>query len=43
VAAYWEQVILMNEWQKKRIADLVIKKLGGKIQGQENCYSWICF
>jgi UDPglucose 6-dehydrogenase len=29
VAAYWEQVIVMNEWQKKRIAQLVIKKLGG--------------
>ncbi|MBJ7494733.1 MAG: nucleotide sugar dehydrogenase [Opitutales bacterium] len=35
VAAYWEQVIVMNEWQKKRIAQLVIKKLGGSVKGKK--------
>ena len=35
VAAYWEQVIAMNEWQKKRIAQLVIKKLGGSVKGKK--------
>jgi UDPglucose 6-dehydrogenase len=35
VAAYWEQVIVMNEWQKKRIAQLVIKKLGGAVKGKK--------
>jgi UDPglucose 6-dehydrogenase len=34
VAAYWEQVLMMNEWQKKRIAQLVIKKLGGQVKGK---------
>jgi UDPglucose 6-dehydrogenase len=34
VAAYWEQVIVMNEWQKKRIAQLVVKKLGGSVKGK---------
>jgi UDPglucose 6-dehydrogenase len=35
VAAYWEQVLVMNEWQKKRIAQLVIKKLGGQVKGKK--------
>jgi UDPglucose 6-dehydrogenase len=35
VAAYWEQVIVMNEWQKKRIAQLVIKKLGNQVKGKK--------
>jgi UDPglucose 6-dehydrogenase len=35
VAAYWEQVLVMNDWQKKRIAQLVIKKLGGSVKGKK--------
>jgi UDPglucose 6-dehydrogenase len=35
VAAYWEQVLKMNDWQKKRIAELVIKKLGGQVNGKK--------
>ena len=35
VAAYWEQVLVMNDWQKKRIAQLVIKKLGGQVKGKK--------
>ena len=35
VAAYWEQVLVMNDWQKKRIAQLVIKKLGGQVNGKK--------
>jgi UDPglucose 6-dehydrogenase len=35
VAAYWEQVLKMNDWQKKRIAELVIKKLGGRVNGKK--------
>jgi UDPglucose 6-dehydrogenase len=27
-AAYWQQVIDLNEWQKRRFADLVIRQLG---------------
>lgn len=35
VAAYWEQVILLNEWQKRRIARLVIRKLFNTIAGKK--------
>ena len=31
VANYWEQVISINEWQKKRISQLIVKKLFGTI------------
>jgi UDPglucose 6-dehydrogenase len=34
VAAYWQQVIEMNEWQKKRIAQKVIQNLDGTVQGK---------
>lgn len=35
VAAYWEQVLVINDWQKKRIAQLVIRKLGGGVHGKK--------
>ena len=31
VADYWEQVALLNEWQKERIASLIIDKLYGTV------------
>jgi UDPglucose 6-dehydrogenase len=31
VAAYWQQVIEINEWQKRRVAQTVIKSLGGSV------------
>lgn len=34
VAAYWQQVIDMNEWQKKRIAQKVIQNCGGSVKGK---------
>ena len=31
VADYWEQIILINSWQQKRISELIIKKLYGTL------------
>ena len=31
VANYWEQVVFMNNWQRKRISSLVVKKLFGTV------------
>lgn len=34
VAAYWEHVVKMNEWQKRRVARKVIECLGGSVAGK---------
>ncbi len=34
VASYWEGVVLINSWQKKRIAKLVVHKLFGTVSGK---------
>jgi UDPglucose 6-dehydrogenase len=34
VAAYWEQVVLLNTWQQHRIARLVVTKLFGTVTGK---------
>lgn len=34
VAAYWQQVIEINEWQKRRVAKAVVAKLGGSVAGK---------
>jgi UDPglucose 6-dehydrogenase len=34
VAAYWQQVVEINEWQKRRVAATVIRKLGGSVKGK---------
>ncbi len=34
VAAYWEQVVLLNTWQQHRIARLVVNKLFGTVTGK---------
>ncbi len=34
VAAYWEQVVLLNTWQQERIARLVVNKLFGTVTGK---------
>lgn len=34
VAAYWQQVIEINEWQKRRVAQAVVKCLGGSVIGK---------
>ena len=34
VAAYWQQVVEINEWQKRRVAQTVIKSLGGSVKGK---------
>ncbi|MCP9890768.1 nucleotide sugar dehydrogenase [Cyanobium sp. Aljojuca 7D2] len=34
VAAYWEQVVLLNTWQQHRIAKLVVNKLFGTVTGK---------
>ena len=31
VANYWEQVLILNNWQKKRISSLVVEKLFGTV------------
>jgi UDPglucose 6-dehydrogenase len=35
VAAYWEQVVLLNTWQQHRIAKLVVNKLFGTVSGKK--------
>jgi len=35
VANYWEQVVTLNEWQKKRLAKLVTEKLFNTIAGKK--------
>jgi len=34
VAAYWEQVVTLNNWQQQRIARLVITRLFGTVSGK---------
>ena len=34
VAKYWEQVILINDWQQKRISSIIVEKLFGTITGK---------
>ncbi len=34
VAKYWEQVILINDWQQKRISRIIVDKLFGTISGK---------
>jgi UDPglucose 6-dehydrogenase len=34
VAAYWQQVVEINEWQKRRVAATVLRNLGGSVQGK---------
>ena len=34
VAAYWEQVVLLNSWQQHRIARLVVNRLFGTVSGK---------
>ena len=35
VAKYWEQVILINDWQQKRISKIIVDKLFGTISGKK--------
>ncbi len=35
VAAYWQQVIDINNWQQKRISNIIIEKLFGTISGKK--------
>ena len=35
VSHYWEQVLLLNNWQKKRISKLVVEKLFGTINNKK--------
>lgn len=35
VAAYWEQVVIINEWQKNRVAKIVASKLFNTISGKK--------
>ena len=35
VANYWEQVMLMNNWQKHRISSLIIQKLFGTVSNKK--------
>ena len=34
-AKYWEKVVEINDWQKKRISNLIIEKLFGTISGKK--------
>ena len=35
VANYWEQVVLLNEWQKKRISKLIIESFFGTVSNKK--------
>ncbi len=35
VASYWEQVILLNKWQKKRISNLIIETFFGTVTSKK--------
>ena len=35
VANYWEQVVLLNEWQKKRISRLIIESFFGTVSNKK--------
>ena len=35
VASYWEKVITINNWQKKRISSIILEKLFGTISGKK--------
>lgn len=35
VAKYWEQVILINDWQQQRISRIIVEKLFGTISGKK--------
>ena len=37
VSEYWNQVVLINNWQQKRISNLIIKKLFGTVSGKKIC------
>ena len=34
-AKYWEKVVEINDWQKKRISNLIIEKLYGTVSGKK--------
>ena len=41
VAAYWEQVVLMNDYQKRRFANHIIQTLDNTVSGKKiTCYGW---
>ncbi|SDR00123.1 nucleotide sugar dehydrogenase [Flagellimonas zhangzhouensis] len=41
VADYWEQVIIMNDYQKRRFADNIISTLYNTVSGKKICfYGW---
>jgi len=41
VAAYWEQVVLMNDYQKRRFADQIIQTLYNTVSGKKiTFYGW---
>ena len=35
VSQYWEEVIRMNQWQRRRISELIVSKLFGTITGKK--------
>ncbi|KAM0157921.1 hypothetical protein ACHAPG_004467 [Botrytis cinerea] len=35
VAAYWESVIMINEWQRRRWIERIVRKMGGGLRGKK--------
>ncbi|TGO37859.1 hypothetical protein BHYA_0087g00170 [Botrytis hyacinthi] len=35
VVAYWESVLVVNEWQRKRWVERIVKKMGGGLRGKK--------
>lgn len=43
VADYWEQVVIMNDHQKRRFAANMVKTLFNTVSGKKNCHSGMGF
>ncbi len=43
VAKYWEQILIINDWQQKRISKIIVEKLFGTISGKKICILGFAF
>lgn len=42
-AEYWNQVIKMNDYQKRRFSAKIVSKMFNTVTGKKNSHPWICF
>ena len=43
VAKYWEQILIINKWQQKRISKIIVEKLFGTISEKKICILGFAF